>query len=574
MPVWRNPVAWFGLATLAIPIIVHLLARMRATVLAFPSLRFIEVSRLAARKRRTLSDLPLLAVRLLALLLAVAACANPLFLTAARRAAWSTRISRAIVIDTSPSMTRSPAEAAGGTAAGAAAVTAAATDAAAANAVAANTAATSVAAADATAADIARVADREAQGALGSTLIRSASLADGVQRATAWLRTAPPSRREIVLVSDFQVNTIDAALLRAVPDDVALRFLRVGQTPHERTTDARAVSTRSASGFGWTRAQVHIDERTTSITNRAAVIALPPIVITTSDDSIALTPFGLHITVAHTDRPAALATLDAVLAEGVPAPASASASASAQTDRRVELRVGNTLPSSNELTPMSSPWMADLLQRVAEDRVLTDAIAATAATGSGSGVTEAHDTAAATAAATDARGAQGDRVAAAVDTAGSGTTEAHAKLAATAAPAVAPAGAGPDARVVIADAHGVPVLLAAGRAREARVLVLMTRLPIASPVTPLLFRSVLRALAEPDGLPEAEVRTIPDSALTAWTRQAPEPSIDALRNVEDSDRRWLWAGALVALLIETWLRRDRQRARAGTEQAEVHEHAA
>jgi hypothetical protein len=75
-------------------------------------------------------------------------------------------------------------------------------------------------------------------------------------------------------------------------------------------------------------------------------------------------------------------------------------------------------------------------------------------------------------------------------------------------------------------------------------------------------------------LPEAEVRTIPDSALAAWTRQAPEPSIDTLRNIEDSDRRWLWAGVLAVLLVETWLRRDRQRTRSGPEQVEAHEHAA
>ena len=87
MPVWRNPVAWFGLVALAIPIAIHLLARMRARVVQFPSLRFIEVSRLAARKRRTLSDIGLLALRLLALLLAIAATADPLFLTNARRTA-------------------------------------------------------------------------------------------------------------------------------------------------------------------------------------------------------------------------------------------------------------------------------------------------------------------------------------------------------------------------------------------------------------------------------------------------------------------------------------------------------
>jgi len=59
-----------------------------------------------------------------------------------------------------------------------------------------------------------------------------------------------------------------------------------------------------------------------------------------------------------------------------------------------------------------------------------------------------------------------------------------------------------------------------------------------------------------------------------------EPSVDALKNVEDSDRRWLWAAALAVLLIETWIRRDRQRTRGdettatATTKAEAHEHAA
>ena len=121
MPVWRNPAAWFGLAALAIPIAVHLLARTRAHVVRFPSLRFIAVSRLAARKRRKLTDLALLALRLAALTLAVAACADPVWLTASRRAAWGARVSRAVVLDTSASMARAGSAAAAASVAGASA---------------------------------------------------------------------------------------------------------------------------------------------------------------------------------------------------------------------------------------------------------------------------------------------------------------------------------------------------------------------------------------------------------------------------------------------------------------------
>src|SRR5262249_47588226 len=130
-------------------------------------------------------------------------------------------------------------------------------------------------------------------------------------------------------------------------------------------------------------------------------------------------------------------------------------------------------------------------------------------------------------------------------------------------------------RVVLSDARGLPVLLAAGRTGNARELVLSARMPVTSPVAALLVPSVLPALAGPGPLPEAEVRSIPDRALAAWTRPAAEPSLDALRHVDESDRRWFWGIALLLLLIETWVRRDRQRARRDEAKAEeVHEHAA
>jgi hypothetical protein len=128
----------------------------------------------------------------------------------------------------------------------------------------------------------------------------------------------------------------------------------------------------------------------------------------------------------------------------------------------------------------------------------------------------------------------------------------------------------------MADARGTPLLLAAAHARE---LIVVARLQAAAPATPLLFRAVLSALAAPDNLSEAEVRTLSDRALATWTRPAAEPTVEALRHVDDSDRRWLWAAALAVLLIEMWLRRDSQRGRGrargrGDEAQEAHDHAA
>jgi hypothetical protein len=574
MPVWRNPAAWFGLAALAIPIAVHLLARVRAHVIAFPSLRFIDSSRLAARSRRTLSDLPLLALRLLAILLAVAACADPLFLTAARRTAWGTRVSRAVVIDTSASMTRAQADS-----------------------------------------DATRAANRESHDALRTTVLRSPSVHDGVARAVAWLRTSPPSRREIVVISDFQPDTMSAAVLRDVPEEMGLRFVRVGRTQQEQNTDTRIVSARAAgtsaaSGLEWQRAQVHLTAEATAVVRRTPVAAAsalalpPPIAITPSDSGFTVAPFGVRVTVAPAERPAALAAFQAVLAEGAPAPtpsahartvditlvsarrdgdtsasahdahSGATAARTAATDTATTTATATaptvtaTAAAPGTLSPIATPWMADVLQNLATDRALTDAIAA-------------NTVADATVPASPWRGLLADARGIPVLLSATRTREGQTRAvdqarqagSVTAQPVAPEAGAalptGPAGDAAQSAQASPPT--SSGHASAAE-LVLLARVSASAPVTPLMFRSVLRALAGPDGVSEGEVRTIPESALAAWTRPAAEPSVDAMRNVEESDRRWLWGAVLVVLAIETWMRRDRQRTRP--ERVEVHERAA
>ena len=94
---WLHPASWIAVAAVAVPGVIHLLAHRRAERLAFPTLRFIRATRLAAIHRRVLEDLPLLAVRVLIVVSAVAAFAGPLLMTAGRRAAWNGRLVRAIV---------------------------------------------------------------------------------------------------------------------------------------------------------------------------------------------------------------------------------------------------------------------------------------------------------------------------------------------------------------------------------------------------------------------------------------------------------------------------------------------
>jgi hypothetical protein len=97
---WLNPTALFALTAVAAPILIHILIQRRAERLPFPTLRFLQPTRLAAIRRHILDDIVLLAVRVALLTAAVAALAGPLLVTTARRQAWDRRIVRAIVTDT------------------------------------------------------------------------------------------------------------------------------------------------------------------------------------------------------------------------------------------------------------------------------------------------------------------------------------------------------------------------------------------------------------------------------------------------------------------------------------------
>jgi len=191
---WLNPFALFAFAVAGAPILIHILIHRRAQPFAFPTLRFLRPTRLAAIRRRLLEDLALLAVRIALLTAAVAALAGPLWITGARRQAWDRRIVRAIVTD----------------AIGAASQ---------------------------------QVAQAEP---LRQETFATGSLADGVRRAVIWLDNAPPARREIVMASTFPIGSITQADLAAIPADVGVRFERTGTLPERRTVPAGRVLTPTA----------------------------------------------------------------------------------------------------------------------------------------------------------------------------------------------------------------------------------------------------------------------------------------------------------------------------------------
>ena len=219
---WLNPWAWIGAIAIAIPIAVHLLGRRHPRRQVFPTLRFLSVSRLVPARRTRPVDLALLAIRIGIVLLAVAALAQPVFLSRVSATEAGRAIVRAILVDTSASMSRP-------TPGGARAV------------------------------DTARLeAARLAREATRSTAIESADPRFAVSGAVAWLGTNA-TRRELVVISDFQLGTIDAAGLAVVPQEIGVRLVRIdvkaGSGPalqQSRTealdVDARVTASADASG--------------------------------------------------------------------------------------------------------------------------------------------------------------------------------------------------------------------------------------------------------------------------------------------------------------------------------------
>jgi len=180
---WLNPSALFALAAVAAPIVIHILIQRRAERFPFPTLRFLQPTRLAAIRRHLLEDLPLLAIRISLVAAAVAALAGPLLLTSTRRQLWDRRTVRAIVTETGGSWAVGPEQAP----------------------------------------------------PLRQETFAAAILADGIRRAILWLDTAPPARREIVIASAFPIGSITDADITAVPAGIGLRFERTGSLPSTRT---------------------------------------------------------------------------------------------------------------------------------------------------------------------------------------------------------------------------------------------------------------------------------------------------------------------------------------------------
>ena len=189
---WLLPAALAGLALIALPIVVHLLRTHRAQRIPFPTLRFIAPSRTSAVKLRLPSDIPLLLIRVAIVSAASLAMVQPVLLTDARVKVWNSRLIRAVVVDASDAMQI------------------------------ADDAGTKPV-------DLVKpLADSETAGAMQAIRIDTSSLGDGLTRAAAWLATAPPARREIVVISTFRAGALAESTLSEVPSSIGLRLVQVG----------------------------------------------------------------------------------------------------------------------------------------------------------------------------------------------------------------------------------------------------------------------------------------------------------------------------------------------------------
>jgi hypothetical protein len=311
---WGNVWAFAGLLLLALPVLVHLLARRTAKLQRFPTLRFLGTARLLPRRSPRLTDPLLLVLRLGILAAAITALARPNLLSRVSTRGSAT-LTRVLVVDTSASMQRL-------TPAGERAIAAAR-----------------------------RVAQQLARDGGNSTTIETATPATTLRGAVAWLNTKA-TRRELVVVSDFQLGTIDSLLLAGIPRDIGLGFLPVALQPEKGISDfvtleqgseavARITSDGARTEIDWVR--------------RPAAGQYRP---------------AVKLLAGSAERASVAAALDAALTLGQ----------SAQQDTTHNVTIvypayEGRLELIRAARALSQPWMADVFARVHDDSLLVRAAA-------------------------------------------------------------------------------------------------------------------------------------------------------------------------------------------------------
>jgi hypothetical protein len=310
--IWLNSWAWLGLASLSVPVVIHLLTRAQRTPQPFPTLRFLATASASAVRRRAIRDRLLLAIRLAILAAVVAACAQPYVRTPSRQLAVDTALSRAVVLDTSASRQR-------------------------------------ISPSGRPTIDEAR--DRASHlepAATARVVIEVARLPEGLVRATTWLEHEG-GRKEIVVLSDFRRGAIAQADLARVPDDIGVRLVKIDEV----STPAAVGPAARIGDRVWTP-QLTLDADRTTV----AWSATPPASERTHD---------LRVMAGPGDAASLAAATAASAVMGAPV---------AGDRHPMALVLPNAAERSallGEARSVDQPWMFDTIDRLRHDATLTAA---------------------------------------------------------------------------------------------------------------------------------------------------------------------------------------------------------
>ena len=218
---WINALALAGLGLVVIPLAIHLFVRQQVRMVAYPSLRFLRQTDLAAFRRRRIQDALLLACRMAVIGAAAVALAGPVLQSAARTAAYADRTSRAIVIvGAAPEALRRSLE-----------------------------------------------ADTFAAATFSRTMV-----ADALGDAVRWLNARPPSSREIVIAGELRLGSIEAIDLAAVPGEIGIRLVQAA-TPAPAEIEWPVLSLRDGA-FVRINRHVRLEADRTIVTD-APGVAVP-----------------------------------------------------------------------------------------------------------------------------------------------------------------------------------------------------------------------------------------------------------------------------------------------------------
>lgn len=230
---WLTPVAFWGLLALAVPILIHLLARDRRRRVDFPTLRFLRMAPAVSIRRRVISEWLLLAARLAVLALAVAALAAPVFERSDD--IGETNPVRALVVLTDTGEVDAAARA---------------------------------------------LAAREQIAADG--IFASAVFADAATAAVSWLESQVGRAREVVVTGAITLGRVRALDVDRIPPPVGLRFAPAEDTPTRDAMWLRVAAGRSAAARQSMTVSTREATTQTAVTTRDdavpdwLVVAAPP----------------------------------------------------------------------------------------------------------------------------------------------------------------------------------------------------------------------------------------------------------------------------------------------------------